>query len=45
MKSLLMKRSKMRKKRHKIYGSGNEGAPGSEMKLNPMFKEIYRLRE
>lgn len=31
------------KGKYKMYG--NKGAPGSEMKLNPMFKEINKLRE
>ena len=27
-------------KKNKIYGSSIKGAPGSEMKLNPLFKDI-----
>jgi len=26
-----------------MYGSRVKGAPGSEMELNPVFKEIHRL--
>jgi hypothetical protein len=40
-----MKRSKLRKEKYKTYGSKNKGAPGSKIELNPMFKEINRLRE
>jgi hypothetical protein len=28
-----------------MYGSKNKGAPGSRVELNPVFKEINRLRE
>jgi hypothetical protein len=40
MKSALMKRSKLRKEKYKMCGSSNKGAPGSEMKINSMLKEI-----
>ena len=40
MKSFLIKRSKLRKEKYKIYGSSIKGAPGSRMELNPVFKEI-----
>ena len=45
MKSILMKRSTLQKEKYKMYGSKNKGAPGSETKLHPVFKEINRLRE
>jgi hypothetical protein len=34
MKSILMKRSYLRKEKYKIYGSSIKGAPGSEMELS-----------
>jgi hypothetical protein len=37
IKSILMKRSKMRKEKYKIDFSGIKGIPGSRMELNPMF--------
>jgi hypothetical protein len=40
MKSILRKHSKLRKEKYKIYGSSIKGAPGSEMELNPVFKNI-----
>jgi hypothetical protein len=40
MKSILNKHSKLRKEKYKIYGSGIKEAPGSEMELNPVVKEI-----
>ena len=41
MMSILNKYSKLTKeKKNKIYGSSIKGAPGSEMKLNPLFKDI-----
>ena len=40
MKSVLNKHSKLRKERYKIYSLSIKGAPGSEMELNPVFKEI-----
>ena len=42
MKSVLIKHSK---EKYKMYGSNNEGAPESEIELNPVYKEIDRLRE
>ena len=32
--------SKMRKQKYKIYDLSIKGAPGSEMELNPVFKDI-----
>ena len=40
MMSILNKYSKLTKEKKKIYGSSIKGAPGSEMKLNPLFKDI-----
>ena len=40
MKSVLNKCSKLRKKKYKIYGLRITGAPGSEVELNPVFKDI-----
>jgi hypothetical protein len=41
MKSILNKHSQPRKeKKYKIYGWSIEGAPGSEMELNSVFKDI-----
>lgn len=37
MKNILMKTSKLRKEKYKIYGSSINGATGSRMKLNPVF--------
>ena len=37
MKSVLMKRKKMRKENYKTYGSRINSAPGSCMELNLMF--------
>jgi hypothetical protein len=37
MKSFLMKCSKLRKEKYKMYGSRVKGAPGSRMELNPML--------
>jgi hypothetical protein len=45
MKSILIKRSNLSKEKYTMYSSSNKGASGSEMELNPMFKEINRLRE
>jgi hypothetical protein len=46
MKSVLNKCSKHRKEKYKMYDSRhNKGAPGEEMQLNPMFKEIKRLKK
>jgi hypothetical protein len=44
-KNVLIKHSKLRKEKYKRYGLSNKGAPGSEPELNPVFKEINRLRE
>ena len=40
-----MKCSELKKKKNRMYGSSNKGAPGSEMELNLVFKEINLLRE
>lgn len=45
MKSVLMKRSKLRKENYKMYDSSNKKTPGRAMELNPVIKEINRLRE
>jgi hypothetical protein len=45
MRSTLIECSKLRKEKYKMYGSSNKGAPGSEMELNPVFKEINTSRE
>ena len=45
MKSVLIKPIKLRKEKYIIYSSCNKKAPGSEMELNPLFKEINRLRK
>jgi hypothetical protein len=39
MKSILMKRSKLKKEKYKIYGSRVQlkGAPESRLEMNPMF--------
>jgi hypothetical protein len=44
-KNILIKHSKIKKKEYKMYGSSNKGSPASEMELNPILKEINRLRE
>ena len=44
MKSILIKHSKLRKKKYKIYGSSNKEAGGTQ-ELNLVLKEINRLRE
>ena len=36
MKSVLIKHSKLRKEKYKMYGSKSKGAPGSVMELNPI---------
>ena len=43
MKNVLNKHSKLRKEKYKIYGSSIKGAAGSEMELNPVFKDIKEL--
>ena len=40
MKSILMKWNKFRKEKCKMYGSRIKGESGSDMELNPMFKDI-----
>jgi hypothetical protein len=40
-----MKRSKLRKEEYDMHSSSDKGIPGSVMELNPVFKEINRLRE
>jgi len=40
MQNILNKHSKFRKEKYKIHGSSIKGAPGSEMDLNPVFKDI-----
>jgi hypothetical protein len=40
MKSVLNKHSKLRKEKYKIYDSIIKGAPGMEMELDPVFKDI-----
>jgi hypothetical protein len=36
----LIRQSKLRKEKCKMYGSNIKGASGSEMELNPVFKDI-----
>ena len=43
IKSVLIKRSKQRKEKYKMYVLSINGAPGSEMKLNQMIKEINKI--
>jgi hypothetical protein len=38
-------RSKLKTEKYKVYGSSNKRAPASTMELNPVFREINRLRE
>jgi hypothetical protein len=45
MKSVLMKHSRLIKEKCKLYGSKNKGALGGRMEMDPMFKEINRLRK
>jgi hypothetical protein len=40
MKNILVKMSKLRKEKYKIYGWRIKGAPGSGMELNHVFKDI-----
>ena len=40
MKSILIKHSKLRKEKYKIYGSKIKGALESGMELNIVFREI-----
>jgi len=41
MTSILSKCSKLRKEKYKIYILVIKGTPGSEMKLDPVFKDIH----
>ena len=41
MKRILIKCSKQGKEKYKMYSSCNKGAPGSEMKLNPVFRDKH----
>ena len=46
MKSILIKHSKLKKKKYQRYGSSNnKGAPGGKMGLNLVFKETKRVSE
>jgi hypothetical protein len=45
MMSILIKHSKLREKKYKMFSSSNKEAPESEMGWNHVFKEINRLRE
>jgi hypothetical protein len=45
MKSILMKGSKLRKEKYKMYGWKSKGTTGSAMELIPLLKEINRLWE
>jgi hypothetical protein len=40
-----MSRIKLRKEKYNMYSSSNKMSPGNEIELNPLFKEIKRLRE
>ena len=40
MKSVLIKHSKLRKEKYKMYGSKSKGAPGSGIEVNPVFKDV-----
>ena len=40
MKNILNKHRKPNKEKYKIHVSNIKGAPGSEMELNPEFKDI-----
>ena len=40
MNTVLIKHSKLRKKKYKMYGSSIKRAPESTMKLNSVFKNI-----
>jgi hypothetical protein len=44
MKNIVMKRIKKRKVKYTMYDGSIKGASGSGMELNPVFKEINRLR-
>ena len=45
MKGIPIEHSKLKKKKYKICGLSNKGAPGSEVELDPVFKEINILRK
>jgi hypothetical protein len=40
MKNVLNKNSKLRKEKYKIHGLSIKGVPGSDMDMNPVFKDI-----
>jgi hypothetical protein len=40
IKSILNKHTKLRKQKYKIYHLSIKGAPGSEMELNLVFRDI-----
>ena len=40
VRSILIKRSKLRKEKYKIYGSSIKWAAGSATELSPVFKDI-----
>jgi hypothetical protein len=40
MKNVLNKNSKLRKEKYKIHGLSIKGVPGSDMDMNPVFKNI-----
>jgi len=40
MKSILMRKGKLKKEKYKIYGLSIKGTPGSKMELNPVFNDI-----
>ena len=40
-----MKRIKLSPETYKMCSSRRKGAPGSRMKLSPVFKEIKRLKQ
>jgi hypothetical protein len=40
MESFLNKHSKCRKGNYKLYHSSIKGAPGIEIEMNPVFKDI-----
>jgi hypothetical protein len=45
MKNILNKHSKLGKEKYKIYCMNIKEAPGSEMELNPVFKDIKLIKE
>jgi len=44
LKCILIKYSNLIKEKYKIFPSKIKGAPGSEMELNPVFKDIKRMK-